>query len=64
MNISVFNALFKKKPCIFKFPDVMLILILFTDQAQHENTEYICHKSQLVRMLINQLLRRWTGDEI
>lgn len=42
----------------------MLILILFTDQAQHEHTEYICHKSQLVRMLINQLLRRWTGDEI
>lgn len=42
----------------------MLILILFTDQAQHENTEYICLKSQLVRMLINQLLRRWTGDEI
>lgn len=32
----------------------MLILILFTDQAQHENTEYICLKSQLVRMLINQ----------
>lgn len=29
----------------------MLILILFTDQAQHENTEYICLKSQLVRML-------------
>lgn len=42
----------------------MLILILFTDQAQYENTEYICLKSQLVRMLINQLLRRWTGDKI
>lgn len=42
------------------------MLILFNDPAkQHENTEYIWHKSsQLRRIPINQHLRCWTGEKI